>query len=58
MNIFQPELLNMIVSNLRRKLNYSIEDESILPVCVKYDCITKLENISRQIKETTKENLR
>ncbi|XP_018576954.1 alanine--tRNA ligase, mitochondrial isoform X2 [Anoplophora glabripennis] len=57
-NIDKPELLDMIVSNLRRKLNYSIQDEFILPICVKHYCIEKLDQISKQIRETTRENLR
>ncbi|KAG5900572.1 hypothetical protein JTB14_022877 [Gonioctena quinquepunctata] len=57
-NMDKPDLLEMIVATLKRKLNYNVEDESILPISVKYECSEKLESIQRQIKNVVRENLR
>ncbi|KAJ8925311.1 hypothetical protein NQ315_009141 [Exocentrus adspersus] len=57
-NVDKPEVLDMAVTNLRKKLHYNMDDCSILPINTKYDCMSKLDAISKQIRETTKENLK
>ncbi|KAJ8935028.1 hypothetical protein NQ314_013053 [Rhamnusium bicolor] len=48
----------MVVSTLKRKLNYNVNDESILPICDKHKCMEKLDAIQKKIKDSTTEHLR
>ncbi|KAJ8958583.1 hypothetical protein NQ318_016304 [Aromia moschata] len=57
-NIDKPDLLAMIISTLRRKLNYSIDSDDIIPICARHKCIEKLDAINKQLKDVTRENLR
>ncbi|KAJ8983104.1 hypothetical protein NQ317_001847 [Molorchus minor] len=57
-NVDKPDLLAMIVSTIKRKLNYNVDSEFILPTCVRHRCLEKLDAINKQVKDATKENLR
>ncbi|CAH0551677.1 unnamed protein product [Brassicogethes aeneus] len=52
-NIDKPEVLEMAVSALKHRLNYTNSDDSILPIHEKQLCSEMLENISKDIKSTT-----
>lgn len=47
----------MAITALKKKLNHSIEEES-LPVLVKNECLCKLDVISSEIRDKVKEDLR
>ncbi|CAH1117075.1 unnamed protein product [Phaedon cochleariae] len=57
-NIDKPEMLEIIVSTIKKKLNFNMEDDSVIPLSVKLECIGKLELITKQINDAVKENLR
>ncbi|XP_008196000.1 alanine--tRNA ligase, mitochondrial [Tribolium castaneum] len=57
-NIDKPDVLNMAITSFKKQLNYSVEDENILPVVVKQQCADILNKISKQIKDSGKRNLR
>lgn len=47
------------MASMKRRLNYDIENEStLLPHVTRQECLEKLNDISRKIKDIAKSNLR
>ncbi|XP_050315762.1 alanine--tRNA ligase, mitochondrial isoform X2 [Anthonomus grandis grandis] len=54
----KPEVLEMGILSLKKRLNYEVTDDLILPYAYKQGVIEELNDISRQIKDKSNEDLR